>query len=88
MRIFCLRKHLTSSFHSSSSFNSHPHPSFSSFSSIKSLPSNYTLIDTSPSPDLNLTITRLLHDKSGAMIYNLYNNDTDNTFAPIVKTLP
>ena len=29
-----------------------------------------------------------MHEKSGAMVYNLKSNNSDNTFAPVVKTLP
>jgi Zn-dependent M16 (insulinase) family peptidase len=48
----------------------------------------FTLVDTLKSDELNLEIIRLMHEKSGAMIYNIKSNNNDNTFAPIVRTLP
>lgn len=49
---------------------------------------SFQIIDTQDCTALGLQITRTYHKHSGALIYNIKNSDSDNTFAPIVKTLP
>lgn len=35
-----------------------------------------------------MQITRLHHPPSGALVYHLLNDDNDNCFSTVVKTLP
>ena len=62
---------------------------FSALSAAKSVKnSSFTPLETLDSSDLNLSISRLIHKKSGTMIYDIRSNDKDRTFSPIVRTLP
>lgn len=54
----------------------------------KSFPNSFQIISEDHSHDLSTTIKILKHPNSGAYIYNLINNDSNNCFAPVVKTLP
>lgn len=49
---------------------------------------SFTPLETLESIDLNLSISRFSHKKTGAMIYEIKSNDKDRTFSPIVRTLP
>ena len=55
---------------------------------LSSTNKRFQFVDMAEEKDLGLKITRLYHKDSGAIIYNIRNEDEDNTFAPIVKTLP
>ena len=53
-----------------------------------SIAKGFELIDSVTANDLNINISRYHHRPSGAFVYHLLNDDPNNCFSPVVKTLP